>query len=42
MSDDRTEVLQAMHSLNVIRAAALPVRESVEFIRQIQEASHEQ
>jgi transcriptional regulator with XRE-family HTH domain len=42
MSEDRTEVLQAQYTLNVIRAAALPVHESVAFIRGIREANYEQ
>lgn len=42
MSDDREEVAQAMASLNVIRAAALPVDESVEFIRNLRETKYEQ
>jgi hypothetical protein len=41
MSDDRGEVLEALHDLNVIKAAALPVHESIEFIRNIQESTHE-
>jgi hypothetical protein len=41
MSDDRTEVAEAMHALNLIRAAALPVRESIEFIRNIRESNYE-
>src|SRR5712691_3913160 len=42
MSDNRDEVLEAMHALNVIRAAALSVTESVAFIRSIRETSYEQ
>ena len=42
MSDNRDEVLEAMHALNVIRAAALSVAESVAFIRSIRETSYEQ
>lgn len=42
MSDDRQEVMQAMHSLNQVRAAALPVHESVEYIRHIRETTYEQ
>jgi len=42
MSDEREEVLQVMVTLNVIRAAALSVAESVEFIREIRERLYEQ
>lgn len=42
MSDDPEEVAQAVASLNVIRAAALPVHESVEFIRSLRETKYEQ
>jgi transcriptional regulator with XRE-family HTH domain len=42
MSEDRTEVMQAQYALNVIRAAALPVHESVAFIRSRREANCEQ
>ncbi len=42
MSDDRDEVLAAMHSLNLIRSAALTVHESAEFIRNIRESRYEQ
>ena len=37
MSSDREEVLTAMHSLNLIRSAALTVHESAELIRQVRE-----
>jgi hypothetical protein len=42
MSDDRREVMQAMHILNQIRAAALDVHESAEFIRSIREKNYGQ
>jgi hypothetical protein len=42
MSDDRGEVISALTSLNLIRSAALPVRESVEFIRSTRESKYEQ
>jgi len=42
MSNDRQEVLSAMHMLNMIRAAALPVHESIEYIRSIRESRYEQ
>ena len=42
MSDDRAEVISALTSLNLIRSAALPVRESVEFIRSTRESKYEQ
>jgi transcriptional regulator with XRE-family HTH domain len=42
MSDDRNEVLAAMHAMNIIRAAALPVAESVTFIRNLRETTYEQ
>lgn len=42
MSDDPEEVAQAVASLNVIRAAALSVHESVEFIRNVRETKYEQ
>lgn len=41
-SDDREEVMQVLASLNVIRAAALSVSESVQFIRDIREQRYEQ
>lgn len=41
MSTDRTEVLQAQYALSMIRAAALPVHESVEFIRNVRETAYE-
>jgi transcriptional regulator with XRE-family HTH domain len=41
MSDDRDEVIQAMDSLNLIRAAALPVGDSAQFIREIRESRYE-
>ena len=42
MSDDRAEVINALTSLNLVRSAALPVGESVEFIRNLRETRHEQ
>lgn len=42
MSEDRTEVLQAQYALSTIRAAALPVHESVAFIQHMRETSYEQ
>lgn len=42
MSDDRREVMQAMHTLNQIRAAALDVHESAAFIRNVRETKYEQ
>jgi hypothetical protein len=42
MSDDRTEVISALTSLNLIRSAALPVGESVELIRSTRESRYEQ
>jgi len=42
MSDDREEVLAAMHSLNLIRSAALTVHQSAEFIRNVRETRYEQ
>jgi transcriptional regulator with XRE-family HTH domain len=42
MSGDRDEVLQAMSGLNLIRSAALPVHDSVDFIRSVREARYEQ
>ena len=41
MSEDRGEVLEAMHDLSIIKAAALPVHESIEFIRNIRESNYE-
>jgi transcriptional regulator with XRE-family HTH domain len=40
MSSDREEVLTAMHSLNLIRSAALTVHESAGLIRQVREKSY--
>jgi hypothetical protein len=37
MSDDRAEVARSVHDLNLIRTAALPQDESVDFIRNIRE-----
>jgi len=42
MSEDRTEVLQAQYALSTIRAAALPVHESVAFIQHMRETNYEQ
>jgi transcriptional regulator with XRE-family HTH domain len=42
MSDDRAEVARAAHDMNLIRAAALPPHESVDFIKKIRETSYEQ
>lgn len=42
MSDDRQEVAEATASLNVIRAAALPVDESIAFIKNVRETRYEQ
>lgn len=42
MSDDQQEVAQAMANLNVIRASALPVDESIAFIRNVRETKYEQ
>jgi transcriptional regulator with XRE-family HTH domain len=41
MSGDRGEVLEAMHDLSIIKAAALPVHESIDFIRNIRESTYE-
>jgi hypothetical protein len=41
MSDDRDEVMQAMDSLNLIRAAALSVGDSARFIREVRESRYE-
>jgi transcriptional regulator with XRE-family HTH domain len=41
MSDDRQEVMHATATLNVIRAAALSVHESKEYIREIREMHYE-
>jgi transcriptional regulator with XRE-family HTH domain len=41
MSDDRGEVLEALHDLSIIKAAALPVHESIDLIRNIRESTHE-
>jgi hypothetical protein len=41
MSDDRGEVLEALHELSIIKAAALPVHESIDFIRNIREREYE-
>jgi hypothetical protein len=41
MSDDRSEVARSAHDLNLIRAAALPTHESIDFIRNIRETSYE-
>lgn len=41
VSDDREEVIQATNSLNIIRAAALSVSNSAEFIREIRESRYE-
>jgi hypothetical protein len=41
MSDDRGEVLEALHDLSTIKAAALPVHESVDFIRKVREKEYE-
>lgn len=41
MSDDRGAVLEAMHDLNVIKAAALSVHESIDFIRNMRDRDHE-
>jgi hypothetical protein len=41
MSDDRAEVIQALTSLNLIRAAALSVNDSVQFIRHVRESRYE-
>jgi transcriptional regulator with XRE-family HTH domain len=41
MSDDRAEVARSVHDLNLIRAAALPPGESVDFIRNIRETHDE-
>lgn len=42
MSTDRTEVMAATYAMNIIRAAALPVCESVAFIRALRESEYEQ
>ena len=42
MSDERAEVISALTSLNLIRSAALPVGESLEFIRRTRESKYEQ
>jgi transcriptional regulator with XRE-family HTH domain len=42
MSEDRTEVLQAQYALSTIRAAALPVHESVALIQHMRETHYEQ
>jgi transcriptional regulator with XRE-family HTH domain len=41
MSEDRGEVLEAMHDLSIIKAAALPVHESAEYIRNIREREYD-
>jgi transcriptional regulator with XRE-family HTH domain len=41
LSDDREEVAQAMRNLNIIRAAALPIHETTDFIREIRSARYE-
>jgi transcriptional regulator with XRE-family HTH domain len=42
MSDDRAEVINALTSLNLVRSAALPLGESVEFIRNLRETRYDQ
>jgi transcriptional regulator with XRE-family HTH domain len=41
MSDEREETMHASATLNLIRAAALPVHESVQYIRAIRESRYE-
>ena len=41
MSDDRTEVMQMLNILNIIRSAALSVNESVQFVRAMRESKYE-
>jgi transcriptional regulator with XRE-family HTH domain len=40
MSTDRTEVMQAQYALNIIRAAALPISESIALIQQVRETHY--
>lgn len=42
MSDDRTEVISALTNLNLVRSAALPVGDSVDFIRRLRETRYDQ